>query len=70
MSCNYCNCCPNVVEHIAQHYDPDGLTMPHDRAEEVLAILRNCDDGMGEPCPLTLEDVQEYLEAIGLPEDL
>jgi hypothetical protein len=57
----YCACCSTIRQHIEQHYDPSGLTEPGESAEDVLSGFQECCDG---PCPLTLEDVQAYIDAI------
>ena len=57
-----CNCCNGIVEHIRQHYDPDGLTKPDEDPAEVLEIFRRCFPS-GE-CDLDLEDVEKYLDAL------
>jgi hypothetical protein len=61
---DYCDCCPTNVEYIRQHYDPGAHTRPGENAADVLELFRHCDDYMGEPCPLTLEDVKDYLETL------
>lgn len=58
---DYCNCCASNTEHIRQHYDPDALTKPTDDAAEVLDTFSQCFPGA---CPLTVEEVQEYIDAI------
>ena len=60
---DYCDCCPTNVEHIRQHYDPSALTKPGENAAEVLELFRGCVDN-GEACPLTLRDVEQYLEEL------
>lgn len=60
---DYCECCANNVQHIADHYDPSALTRGDEDPETVLQIFRNCNFGDGKECPLTLEDVREYIES-------
>lgn len=57
---DYCNCCSTNVEHIRQHYDPSGLTMPWESPDFLLAFFR----GMDRTCPLTLRDIENYLAAV------
>ena len=57
----YCNCCSTTIQHIEQHYDPDGLTKASQSPEETLKMFDECFPG---ECDLTLADVEEYLEII------
>lgn len=59
----HCDCCPTTVEHVRQHYDPDGLTQPDEDPADVLMIFQSCFDGE-EACDLDIDDVKEYLETL------
>lgn len=61
---DYCNCCETNVGHIREHYDRPGLTRGDERPEDVLAILRGCCTDTGDPCPVTLRDVENYIEEL------
>lgn len=56
---DYCNCCTSNVQHIADHYDPSGLTGPGDDARELLELFRR---SFGD-CDLKLSDVQAYVDS-------
>jgi hypothetical protein len=62
---DYCNCCTTNGEYIRQHYDPDAQTRHDECPEDVLEIFRACSDP-DLSCPLTLRDVERYLEELAL----
>ena len=61
---DYCECCPNVIEHIRQHYDPNGLCRRGDDPGYTLGLFQDCFPG---ECDLSIGDVASYLETC--PED-
>lgn len=58
---DYCDCCTTNLQHIADHYDPSGLTGPREDAEELLSLFRRC----FADCNLKLTDVQAYIDSRG-----
>jgi len=60
MTCDYCTCCVSNIQHIGDHYDPEGLTKPDENARELLAELQ---EQWGDECDLDLEDVQAYIDS-------
>ena len=61
---DYCGCCATNTEHIRQHYDPDDITRPTALPADVLASFQACRYPGEPPCPLTLEDIEDYLVAL------
>ena len=57
---DYCTCCATNTAHIRAHYDPDAITKPNENPEDVLRAFRACFPD--EECPLTIGDVQSYLQ--------
>jgi hypothetical protein len=57
----YCKCCPSVVHHIRQHYDPDKHVSPDENAENVLVRFQASFPG---ECDLDIDDVKAYLSVL------
>ncbi len=60
---DYCTCCSSNIQHIGDHYDPNGVTKPDENAEELLAEFQAMFPG---ECDLDVYDVREYIDSRGI----